>query len=162
MRIESERLLLYPVSDEELEKLIEAEENAELKQAYTEMLRGCIREPENRIWHTVWYMERKRAPGIVIGDLSFKGLEPDGMTELGYGLRKGFCGHGYMAEAVRAISDWALRQTGVSRVEAETGPDNGASQRVLARAGFLPTGTVGEEGPRFVYRRRDLESTERR
>ena len=151
MRIESERLLLYPISNEELERLIEAEENAELKQAYAEMLLGCIREPGNRIWHTVWFIERKAAQGIVIGDLSFKGLEPDGMTELGYGLRKGFCGQGYMTEAVRAITDWALRQTGVTRVEAETDPGNGASQRVLARAGFLPTGTAGEEGPRFVY-----------
>ncbi len=25
-----------------------------------------------------------------------------------------------------------------------------ASQRVLAKCGFVPTGTVGEEGPRFV------------
>ena len=37
----------------------------------------------------------------------------------------------------------------VTRVEAETEPDNRASQRVLEKCGFLPSGTFGEEGPRF-------------
>ena len=44
---------------------------------------------------------------------------------------------------------WALKQPDVIRVEAETEPDNLASQRVLEKCGFLPSGTVGEEGPRF-------------
>lgn len=35
-------------------------------------------------------------------------------------------------------------------VEAETAPDNKASQRVLEKCGFVPDGTTGEEGPRFV------------
>ena len=151
MRIETERLVLYPIGDREMKALIAGEPDAELRQAYTEMLEGCLRDPENRIWHAVWYMERKDRPGTVIGDLSFKGLGPDGGTELGYGLREGWCGKGYMTEAVRAISAWALAQTGVTRVEAETAPENLASQRVLERAGYHPTGTVGEEGPRFRY-----------
>ncbi len=40
-------------------------------------------------------------------------------------------------------SDWM--------VCAETEPGNIASQRVLEKAGFIPTGTNGEEGPRFVW-----------
>ena len=35
----------------------------------------------------------------------------------------------------------------------ETAPDNAASMRVLQKAGFVPTGAVGDEGPRFVWRR---------
>ena len=34
---------------------------------------------------------------------------------------------------------------------AETDPDNIASQRVLEKAGFAPTGEQGEEGPRFLW-----------
>lgn len=30
-------------------------------------------------------------------------------------------------------------------------PGNAASQRVLEKAGFLPNGIMGEEGPRFVW-----------
>ena len=49
MKIESERLLLYPISEKEMEQLIENEENLDLKQAYSEMLQGCLQEPEKRM-----------------------------------------------------------------------------------------------------------------
>ncbi len=150
-KIETERLLLYPTSEEKMQLLIAQEKDAGLKQAYAEMLQGCIDEPEKRIWHILWFIERKSKRGTVIGDLSFKGLDEYGMVELGYGLREGYCGNGYMTEAVKAITKWAISQEGVTRVEAETSPDNTASQRVLAKAGFLPTGENGEEGPRFRY-----------
>ena len=42
---------------------------------------------------------------------------------------------------------------GVTAVEAETAPDNAASIRVLAKLGFQPTGTLGEEGPRFLLKK---------
>ena len=153
MKIESASLLLYPISDKEMEQLINQEEDAVLKQAYAEMLQGCVNEPDKRIWHAVWFMELKSQPGTVVGDLSFKGLSADGMVELGYGLRDGYCGHGYMTEAVKAISAWAVAQKGVTRVEAETEPENTASQHVLTNAGFIPTGENGEEGPRFLYKK---------
>ncbi len=152
MKIETERLLLYPLSDTEMKSLIEREDDPELKQAYSEMLQGCIKEPENRVWYAVWLMELKTCPGTVVGDFCFKGRNADGMVEIGYGLREGFCRNGYMTEAVRAASAWALGQSDVSRVEAETDPGNASSQKVLAACGFVPTGTVGEEGPRFVYK----------
>lgn len=151
MALESERLSIYPIGDEELERLIEDEKDAGLKQAYAEMLAGCAANPEQRIWYALWFIELKAQPGTVVGDISFKGLGADGAVELGYGLREGFCGHGYMTEAVKAIAEWALAQQGVTRVEAETEPGNAPSQRVLARAGFVPTGIMGEEGPRFLY-----------
>ena len=152
MKIESERLLLYPISDKKMELLIENEQDADLKQAYSEMLQGCLNKPEKRMWYAVWFMELKSQPGTIVGDLSFKGLATDGMVELGYGLREGYCGHGYMTEAVKAMTKWALRQEGVTRVEAETTSENKASQKVLTNAGFILTGETGEEGPRFLFK----------
>ena len=32
----------------------------------------------------------------------------------------------------------------------DSDPDNAASQRVLEKCGFLATGEIGEEGPRFI------------
>ena len=151
MKIVTARLLLYPISEEKMQLLIEQEKDADLKQAYSEMLQGCIDEPEKRIWHILWFIELKSKKGTVVGDLSFKGLNANGMVELGYGLRDGYCGNGYMTEAVKAITEWALSQDGVNYVEAETSPENTASQRVLTKAGFIPTGENGEEGPRFRY-----------
>ncbi len=152
MKIESNRLFLYPMSDEEMETLIRNEKNSALKQAYSEMLQGCIQKPENRIWYAVWLMELKNRPGTIVGDFCFKGLNADGIIEIGYGLREGFCGNGYMTEALKVISEWAFAQQGVTRLEAETEPGNKSSQKVLAACGFIPTGTIGEEGPRFVFR----------
>ena len=152
MKIESERLFLYPVSNEELQRRIDAEKDDDLKQAYAEMLQGCIREPEKRVWNAVWYLELKKQSGVIVGELGFKGLGEDGTVEIGYGLREGYCGKGLMREAVKAVSDWALSQEGVTQVEAETAPNNEASQKVLSAVGYVPLGQWGEEGPRYVYR----------
>ena len=59
---------------------------------------------------------------------------------------------GYATEAVDAAVNWALKHSGVMRIEAETDPDNAASRRVLEKCGFIPTGSIGEEEPRFVFR----------
>ena len=153
MRLESERLTLSPISDAQMRAMIEEEPDAELRQAYSEMLAGCLRDPAQRIWHAIWVIALKNHPGTVVGDLSFKGPPADGTVELGYGLRSGCCGNGYMTEAVRAVCAWAFTQPGVDRVEAETDPENRASRRVLAACGFTPTGVTGEEGPRFAIQK---------
>lgn len=90
MRVETERLYLYPISNDEMHSLIEKEADAEMKQAYTEMLEGCLMEPDNRIWYAVWNMELKNAPETIVGDFCFKGLGKDGVVEIGYGLREEF------------------------------------------------------------------------
>ena len=55
---------------------------------------------------------------------------------------------------IKIETEWAISQKNVSRVEAETDPDNQPSMNVLAKAGFIPTGETGEEGPRFVFARK--------
>ena len=157
MRMETERLYLYPISNDEMSCLIEKEADAEMKQAYTEMLEGCLMEPDNRIWYAVWNMELKNVPGPIVGDFCFKGLGKDGVVEIGYGLREEFRHQGYMVETVKVITEWALSMEGVCAVEAETDPENVASQNVLRRAGFVKNGVIGEEGPRFVYRGKENE-----
>ena len=149
MKKETERLIIYPISDNEIRSLIDETKDVELKKAYGEMLQGCLNEPENRIWYTVWFITLKNEPEAAVGDICFKGLGADGRVEIGYGLREGFCGNGYMTEAVKSVCKWALAQEGVTCVEAETAPENAASQRVLTNCGFFPTGTIGEEGPIF-------------
>lgn len=157
MRVETERLYLYPISNDEMRCLIDKEADTEMKQAYTEMLEGCLLEPDRRIWYAVWNMELKNAPGTIVGDFCFKGLGKDRVVEIGYGLKEEYRHHGYMAEAVKRITEWALSQEQVHSVEAETDPANMASQKVLKRAGFVENGKIGEEGPRFVYKGKEYE-----
>ena len=151
MRVETERMYLYPLSDEEMRLVIENESDSEMKQAYTEMLEGGLSNSDKRIWYAIWNMELKDESGIIVGDFCFKGLSDDGVIEIGYGLKEEYRHHGYMTEAVKAITEWALSQDGVKQVEAETDAENIASQKVLFRTGFIRNGKMGEEGPRFVY-----------
>ena len=151
MRVETERMYLYPLGDEEMRLVIEKESDPEMKQAYTEMLEGSLSNPDKRIWYAIWNMELKDESGIIAGDFCFKGLGDDGVVEIGYGLKEEYRHHGYMTEAVIAITEWALSQDGVKQVEAETDAENIDSQKVLFQSGFVSNGKVGEEGPRFVY-----------
>ena len=75
-------------------------------------------------------------PNIVIGDIGFHTAPSAGSVEIGYGIVPAHRGHGYVTDAVNALTAWALAQPGVTEVRAETDPDNVASQRVLDRAGF--------------------------
>ena len=148
--IKTKRLRIYPASQEETEAIIATEANADLKKAYTEMPEGCLRHGDQWQWYAMRMIEMR--DGTHIGDLCFKGIGANGMVEIGYGISEGHQGQGYATEAVDATVLWALEQTGVKRVEAETEPDNRASQRVLEKCGFLPSGAIGEEGPRFSGR----------
>ena len=148
---ETKRLRIHTATQEEMTALIESQTDDVLKTAYQEMLQGCMEHPEQWEWFAIWIIESR--DGIHIGDLSFKGLMPDGSVEIGYGISEEFQGKGFAAEAVDAAVSWALKQPDVKCVEAETEPDNRASQRVLEKCGFMPTGVIGEEGPRFIKTR---------
>ncbi len=150
--IKTERLTLRPLSDGAIEALIERVDDDELRAAYGEMLDGCRRDPENRIWYAPWEMVRNDG-GESIGDVDFKGPAKNHAVEIGYGVQPDYEGHGYTTEAVQAMTRWAFSQKDVVFVEAETAPDNKASQRILEKCGFVPDGTMGEEGPRFVLER---------
>ena len=148
MILETKRLRIHVASEEEMTEFIRTQTDEVLIKAYGEMLQGCLDCPDRWEWYAIWMIENK--DGAHVGDLSFKGLGADGCAEIGYGIDEEFRGKGYATEAVAAAVSWALDQPGVTRVEAETEPDNKASQRVLEKCGFIPNGVVGEEGPRFV------------
>ena len=65
-------------------------------------------------------------------------------VSLGYGLAQRYWGRSYMAEAVAAIIDWALRQDGVYRVWAVCDVENRASARVLEKVGMRREGRLRE------------------
>lgn len=144
--VKTERLNIYPLSDSEMDNLIVIELDMDMKKAYSEMLDGCKQKPEQRTWYTVWNMQLDDESGRSVGDLCFKGLNSNGMVEIGYGIKKEYEGLGYMTEAVTAMARWASEQIGVKYAEAEVEQENKASQRVLEKAGFHLNGMMGVEG----------------
>lgn len=156
--IGTKRLNLYPASREQMEEMILSEQDEELKKAYTEMLGGCLRFPDQFEWYVMWMIELKS--GEHIGDLCFKGLLENGTTEIGYGILEEYRGRGFASEAVQAACRWAFEHGEVKQLEAETEEGNAASWRVLEKCGFRFSGTFGEEGPRFFLDRTAFCSSE--
>ena len=148
MCVKTKRMMIRLMSDEEIENLIEASSLDELRTAYREMLSGCKRDPENRVWYAPWKMTLKK-DDTYIGNLSFKGPAKDNVVEIGYGILPDQEGKGYTTEAVQAMTQWAFGNADVVFVEAEIEPENRASRRILEKCGFVSNGE-GQEDPRFV------------
>lgn len=146
--IETNRLKIYAASQENMEAFIEAQTVEILKSAYTEMLNGCLANPDQWDWYAIWMIELK--DGTHIGELCFKGLSADGVAEIGYGISEENQNKGYATEAVKGVLEWAFSRPEVTAVEAETDSDNTASKRVLEKCGFALNGVIGEEGPRWA------------
>ena len=149
--IETKNLKIYAASQDEMEKFIESQTNDILKTAYIEMLNGCIENPEQWEWYAIWMIELK--DGTHIGEMCFKGIDSDGIVEIGYGIMEQYQEHGYATEAVKAISNWAFQEPKISFIEAEIDSKNIASKKVLEKCGFVFTGKNGKEGPRYKLTR---------
>ena len=147
MVIKTERLIIHTASEDEMRSIIAKQTDAELIEAYSEMLKACLDHREDWHWYATWMIELKS--GAHIGDLCFKGLNNDGSVEIGYGITEENQGCGYATEAVEAVVDWALNQPDVYRVVAESDSENKQSQRVLEKCGFISSGIIGEEGLQF-------------
>ncbi|MEU0412383.1 GNAT family N-acetyltransferase [Streptomyces griseorubiginosus] len=88
----------------------------------------------------------RREDGRAIGGMGFHGApDEDGRAEVGYDLAPSARGHGYATEALRVLSDWALARDDVHSLCATIEPDNAASQRVIARAGFVRASVAEEQ-----------------
>jgi RimJ/RimL family protein N-acetyltransferase len=98
----------------------------------------------------------------VIGSVGFHGPPDDaGRVEVGYRVEPRYRRQGVATEVVRALFDWARREHGVTRFRASTGPDNLASQAVLARFGFRQSGTQIDDidGLELVFELDDWTAT---
>lgn len=149
--LKTKRLLIQPMTDAEIEALMAATDDDELRVAYGQMLSGCKKDPANRIWYAPWAMKLKKEC-TYIGDLGFKGPPRERAVEIGYGVLPAFEGNGYTTEAVQAMIRWCFENKNVVFLEAEAEADNRASLRILEKCGFIPDGE-GQEGPRFVLER---------
>lgn len=151
MILETDRLELIPLTAEQLKRWLddlpglEAELNCTyrgepLADGFRDIVAGQCEAvsacPADYLWTTFWLLIRK-SDRCAVGSADFK-KPPDGRgeVELGYGLSPAFEHGGYMTEAVRAMTAWALAQPGVAAVTAETERYNLPSQRVLSRCGF--------------------------
>ena len=90
----------------------------------------------------------RRDDGRLIGNCGIRLAAPAAhRAEIGYELAPDEWGHGYATEAARAIVQFGIAELGVTRLEAWTVADNGASARVLTKLGFVAEGRL----PQYHY-----------
>lgn len=157
--IETQRLILQPLTYEQLIKYTKADNSLEeelkleksprsispeLREALEDSIIPSVGDSnKNYLYSTLWTLilkEEKR----MIGDLCFKG-EPniDGEIEIGYGTYFEFRRKGYMTEAVGEMLKWAKTQPKVLKVLASTEKSNISSQRILKSNNFSQIEEVG-------------------
>ncbi len=80
-----------------------------------------------------WGIELKES-GTLIGMIDVVGYE-GGVPVIGYCSARKYWNRGYMTEALKAVAD-ELFAAGFSEIKAEVVEENGASNRVIQKAGF--------------------------
>lgn len=81
----------------------------------------------------------------VVGLCSITRSPRDGVIDIGYGVAPSRQNRGIAGRAIGEIVRWARGDSRVHAITAETSTTNIASQRVLARNGFLQTGIREDE-----------------
>ena len=151
--LETERLIIMPLSPEELSLYLEAEGKLEMVMGFahtgrmvSEEVRNMVEEftirkmkhtgKEEWLFFTFWIIIEKMTKTIV-AELGFKGSpDANGFIEIGYGTMPNQRGRGYMTEAVCAMIEWARTQKKIRGILAETQDDNLGSIRVVEKNNF--------------------------
>ena len=97
--------------------------------------------------------------GSVLGRFNLYGLA-DGTAVLGYRVAQQAAGRGVATASVRELCQIAAARHGLRLLRAATSHDNAASQRVLAKAGFVPVGPAAPAdlgGKSGTWYQRDLQ-----
>jgi len=151
--IETERLIIKPLSHQQLIKYIRNDNSLEkelnlnktsrtispeLKEALEQTILPNVPD-SNKIYlfSTLWTLISKEE-NRMIGDLCFVG-EPDenGEVEIGYGTYEEFRKRGFMTEAVSGMLKWAEKQPSIKSIFASTEKSNVDSSAILEKNNFI-------------------------
>lgn len=150
--IETHRLILKPLTYEQLIKYIKCDNSLEkelnlnttfriispeLKDAFEQtILPNVADKSKNYLFSTLWTAISKER-NMMVADLCIIG-EPNvtGEIEIGYGTYEEFQNKGFMTEIVGGIIEWAKSHSNIKSLTASTEKSNKASFRVLEKNMF--------------------------
>ena len=154
--VETKRLILKPLSYQQLVKYISADNSLEiefnlnkstrsispdLKEALEQTILPAVADTtKDYLYSTLWTVILKDANKMV-ADICIVG-EPNanGEIEIGYGTYNEFQKQGLMTEAVGGMINWAKSKPKVNAIVASTEKDNIASYTVLLKNNFIKIG----------------------
>lgn len=139
-RIETERLILRPMTVEDAEQVFVWCSDPEVNHfmpypLYTDVEKvrewiASIKEESNEFG-----FELKKT-GILIGSGSISPSREEGVYEFGYNLRRDYWGKGYATEAAKAMIAWAHDTLGIKEFSATHALANTASGNVIRKCGL--------------------------
>lgn len=144
-KIECKRLILAPLSLEEMEQfqnggqyfLLKSVLSNTVKTAVSYKIEQMKQVPEEaHPWLTYWLISEKSG-GRGIGVIGCKHLpDADGYVELGYAIAAECRCRGYMTEALDGFLDWLYEQPFLHGAKLSILPDNTASIKTACKCGF--------------------------
>jgi [ribosomal protein S5]-alanine N-acetyltransferase len=146
-QMESERILLRPVSFEDAEDMYEYTSDEEttrflynphkdLEQTKSMIANYFVKEPIGK------YAIVLKDSNKMIGAIEFRVDDWNKSGDLGFTLNRNFWGKGYMTEAGKLILGLAFEVLGLERVHAAHDVKNSASGKVLIRLGMKLEGVL--------------------
>jgi ribosomal-protein-alanine N-acetyltransferase len=146
------RLKLIEINESHLDDLFEIFSDEETMKFYDIWPH---QDKESTLLHNQSYQKRyTEGAGIrwgislddkLIGTIGFVWHPKRHIANFGYDLNKIYWGKGLMTEAIEVVLKYAFEVQKIHRVEAQTDPQNIASQRVLLKNGFLREGELRDK-----------------
>ena len=79
--------------------------------------------------------------GEIIGDISLRNLNDTQKTpEIGYWIASDYAGKGLTTKSVQALTNLGLSSLGLNKIIIRANPQNGASNKVAEKAGYVQIG----------------------
>ena len=155
--LESERLFLRSLSIDELMNIENNKagllETGVLPEALSDIVLSAItkkiekmKDIEEKFYdlYTYWLIVDKKS-GNGIGFAGFKGINEDGLTDVGYSISPDHRKKGLMTEALKALLNWAAGNKSLRGITATVNKTNIGSIKVIRNCNFTLTGSSDNE-----------------
>lgn len=152
-RLETKRLLLREIRQEDTEAVFSILSDEEVMRYYDRLPLTSVQEAQQIIeWHQRRFESGEairwgitiKGENHLIGNCGYSWNLGHRFAEIGYVLSRTYWNQGIITEALRAILQFGFEMRNLHRVEAEVLPGNVASIRVLQKLGFQEEGVLRE------------------
>ena len=150
-KIETERLILRRYKESDIDAIYDIITDKRLstyikypeltKEQELECIKEWIEEADDSKYER-WVIERKE-DGAIVGNIDVNTVvKKHNYCNVGYTIRYDYWGNGYAAEALEAVSNHLLEESGYYLVECSCNELNKQSSRVMEKAGFKKDGFI--------------------
>ncbi len=150
-KIETERLILRRYKETDIDAIYDIITDKRLstyikfpeltKEQELKCIKEWIEEADDSKYER-WVIERKK-DGAIVGNIEVNTVvKKHNYCNVGYTIRYDYWGNGYAAEALEAVSNHLLEESGYYLVECSCNELNKQSSRVMEKAGFKKDGYI--------------------